>query len=86
MIVAVERRLWLNCRRSAKIMSIREDLESRKAFCVVTRLPALLIFHWKGISLPADVLKYLVAHKLAHIKQRNHTKEFWSVVEKKLLD
>lgn len=41
-----------------------------------------LNFHWKVMALPADVLEYLVVHELAHLKQRNHTKEFWCEVEK----
>lgn len=34
------------------------------------------------MSLPGDVLEYLVVHELAHIKHQNHTKEFWCEVEK----
>lgn len=36
------------------------------------------------MSLPGDVLEYLVVHELAHIKYRNHTKEFQEEVEKTL--
>ena len=41
-----------------------------------------LNFHWRAMALPFDVLEYLVAHELAHLKHPNHTKEFWSEVEK----
>jgi predicted metal-dependent hydrolase len=41
-----------------------------------------LNFHWRAMALPLDVLEYLVVHELAHLKHRNHTKDFWLTVEK----
>lgn len=55
------------------------ELQNRWASCSER---GNLNFHWKVMSLPGDVLEYLVVHELAHIKHRNHTKEFWCEVEK----
>ena len=43
-------------------------------------------FHWKCILLPLDVLSYVVAHELVHLKINNHTKAFWNEVDKILPD
>jgi predicted metal-dependent hydrolase len=43
-----------------------------------------LNFHWRTMTLPRDILEYLVVHELAHLLHRNHTKEFWATVEKVL--
>jgi hypothetical protein len=55
------------------------ELQNRWASCSER---GNLNFHWKVMSLPGDVLDYLVVHELAHIKHRNHTKEFWCEVAK----
>lgn len=41
-----------------------------------------LNFHWRAMALPLDILEYLVVHELAHLLHRNHTKDFWSTVDK----
>lgn len=28
-----------------------------------------------------DVIKYVIIHELAHIKEKNHGKRFWTLVE-----
>ena len=40
-----------------------------------------LNFHWRALGAPLDVLHYLVVHELAHLKERNHTPQFWQFVE-----
>lgn len=44
-----------------------------------------LNFHWRALALPLDILEYLVVHELAHLLHRNHTKDFWSTVDKAYL-
>ena len=31
---------------------------------------------------PIEIMEYIVIHELAHIKHKNHSKNFWSLVEK----
>ncbi|MCK4143619.1 M48 family metallopeptidase [Ralstonia pseudosolanacearum] len=55
------------------------ELHNRWASCSVA---GNLNFHWSVMTLPLDILEYLVAHEVVHLKHRNHTKEFWSEVER----
>lgn len=38
------------------------------------------------IKLPRKVLEYVLAHELAHLIHRNHSEQFWAVVEKMVPD
>lgn len=39
-----------------------------------------LSFSWRLVFAPAEVLEYVVAHEVAHMKQHNHSPAFWAVV------
>jgi hypothetical protein len=39
-------------------------------------------FHWATIQLPPTLVDYVIVHELAHIAEPNHTKSFWSRVER----
>ena len=43
-----------------------------------------LNFNYKIIFLPPDVADYIVVHELCHIKEFNHSKNFWAEVAKTL--
>ena len=45
-----------------------------------------LRFNWRGIMAPPALLDYVVAHELAHLRVRNHTSEYWSVVSQAIPD
>ena len=40
-----------------------------------------LMFSWRLVMAPKDILTYVAAHEVAHLKHMNHSKEFWEAVE-----
>ncbi len=45
-----------------------------------------LRFNWRLIMLPPDILDYVVAHELAHLKAPGHNPRFWSLVAQAVPD
>lgn len=45
-----------------------------------------LNFNWKLVIAPIEILEYVVVHEMCHYKHMDHSKEFWSEVEKILPD
>jgi predicted metal-dependent hydrolase len=43
-------------------------------------------FHWHLVTLPLDLIDYVVVHELAHLHEPNHGREFWRRVEDVLPD
>jgi hypothetical protein len=41
-----------------------------------------LNINWRIIFAPFEIVNYLLAHEVAHLKHHNHSKDFWSLVEK----
>lgn len=41
-----------------------------------------LNFNTLLVKFPLEVVEYVVIHELAHIKEKNHSKKFWDVVNK----
>ena len=39
-------------------------------------------FNWRLIHLSEDIIDYVIAHELAHLKEMNHSKHFWAEVER----
>ncbi len=59
-----------------KRVSIRDQV-SRWGSCSVD---GSLSFNWRLVMAPPEVLEYIVIHELAHIREHNHSKRFWSLV------
>lgn len=60
----------------AKRISLR-DTTSRWGSCSST---GTLSFSWRLIMAPPAVLRYLVAHEMAHLRHMDHGAGFWSLV------
>ncbi len=39
-----------------------------------------LSFSWRLVMAPLEIIDYVVIHELAHLLERNHSKDFWSKV------
>lgn len=39
-----------------------------------------LMFSWRLIMAPREILDYVAAHEVAHLQEMNHSKAFWAVV------
>ncbi len=40
-----------------------------------------LNFNWRLYLAPISISDYVIVHELAHTKEMNHSKDFWSIVE-----
>lgn len=58
-------------------VSVR-DTRSRWGSCSST---GNLSFSWRLIFAPREVMEYVVAHEVAHLKHMNHSTNFWNLVE-----
>ena len=42
----------------------------------------IIHINWRLIFAPASVLKYIIVHEVCHLKEFNHTAQFWKLVKK----
>ncbi len=54
------------------------DTKSRWGSCSSRKT---LSFSWRLILAPPEILRYVVAHEVAHLGEMNHGPEFWKLVE-----
>lgn len=60
-----------------KVRAIRfKDTSSRWGSCTSD---GTLSFSWRIMMAPPDVIDYLVAHEVAHLKEMNHGPKFWAL-------
>lgn len=62
--------------RRVNAVSVR-DTRSRWGSCSST---ARLSFSWRLIFAPREVMEYVVAHEVAHLRHMNHSPAFWNCV------
>ncbi len=55
------------------------DQTSRWGSCSTT---GVLSFSWRLIMAPSEILDYVAAHEVAHLKEMNHGPRFWALVRK----
>lgn len=55
------------------------ELQNRWGSCSIK---GILNFHWKCAMAPVDVINYIVAHEVVHLKHPNHSREFWNDLDK----
>lgn len=55
------------------------DTRSRWGSCSAR---GALSYSWRLILAPPDVLDYVAAHEVAHLREMNHSAAFWAVVER----
>ncbi len=69
--------------RHARTLGVRPksiritDTTSRWGSCSTTRV---LSFSWRIVMAPPQVLDYLAAHEVAHLREMNHSPAFWALV------
>lgn len=63
--------------RSYARLSIR-DTRSRWGSC---SSEGVLMYSWRLVMAPPEVLDYVAAHEVAHLVEMNHSAAFWAVVE-----
>jgi predicted metal-dependent hydrolase len=45
-----------------------------------------LYFHWRVAMLPPQMIEYVVAHELVHLRERSHSPAFWQRLERVIAD
>ena len=76
----LDRVVTIHCDRlGVRAKQIRiTDTTSRWGSCSSTRT---LSFSWRIIMAPPEVLNYLAAHEVAHLREMNHSNRFWKLTK-----
>lgn len=64
--------------KSYSRLSLR-DTRSRWGSCSAA---GVLMYSWRLIMAPPDVLRYVAAHEVSHLAHMDHSRAFWSTVER----
>lgn len=93
-LVEMELRLWLKRQVRADVKQIiglicKQNGLKPKGFRIKDQKrlwgscgkDRIININWLLVFAPKAVLEYAVVHELCHLKHRNHSKEFWNLVE-----
>ena len=58
------------------------DLGFRWGSARPTDGPQRINVHWATLQLPPSLIDYVLVHELAHLRETNHTPDFWSTVSR----
>ncbi|MYA24812.1 MAG: M48 family metallopeptidase [Acidimicrobiales bacterium] len=58
------------------------DLGYRWGSARPTDAPRRVSLHWAALQMPSTLIDYILVHELAHLREANHTPDFWSVVSR----
>lgn len=89
LLALARERLEAACARHAATLGRRyteitlRDTRSRWGSCTVE---GRLMFSWRLILAPPEVLDYVAAHEVAHLAQMDHSPAFWAVVARLVPD
>lgn len=53
--------------------------EQKKRWASCTKNNELL-FNWRSVMAPSNILDYIIVHEMCHMNHKNHSKEFWDNV------
>ena len=56
------------------------DLGYRWGSARPTVAPRRVSLHWVALQMPSVLIDYILVHELAHLREANHSPEFWSIV------
>ena len=56
------------------------DLGYRWGSTRPTATPRRVSVHWAAMQMPSTLIDYILVHELAHLREANHTPDFWSTV------
>jgi predicted metal-dependent hydrolase len=59
---------------------IKENIDGKK-WRIAKLKGNKVIIKLNAVALPESALKYILAHELAHVANKRHTKKFWKTVE-----
>ena len=95
----VELGFWLKDRLKADAVQFAKDFSQKlglkyKVISVI-KTPSLwgsctkhgtIKLNWHLVAAPKSVLAYVVLHEICHLKHRNHSKEFWTLLASQMPD
>lgn len=78
----IEERVAFHARRMGEGPSQIRIRSPRRLWGSCHPVKRVVHFNWKLIMAPLEVLDYVVIHELSHLKVADHSRRFWSLVEK----